>query len=391
MNPPISDRIAKTAPYPFAEIDKKVAELKEQGMEVIDFGVGDPSSPTPDFVIDALHEGAKKHATSGYPSYIGSGDYRSACSAYMQKNFGVELDPETEVSSTVGSKEAVFHFPLAYINPGDTVICPTPGYTPYKTGTEYAGGESFFVPLLEENNYLIDYEAIPEEVCKKTKIIWTNYPNSPTGACAPREWLEGLVAWAKSNDIIIAADEGCYHDLYFQEKPTSILEVTKEGVIAIYSLSKRNNMTGYRVGFVAGDQEIVSAFKKVKTNIDSGTPNFVQEAAIAALQNDDHVASMLEQYRTKKDMLTSALQGAGLPESDSDATFFLWQRAPEGMTGVELANRFVDLGIVVIPGAWISDTTAEGINPGEHYVRFALMPTMEQMEEACSRIAELSL
>jgi LL-diaminopimelate aminotransferase len=385
---PLSRRLQSNAPYPFAAIDAEVARLRADGVEVIDFGVGDPSSPTPDFVIDALKAGAERHRGSGYPSYVGEPAFRQAAVDYLRRTFGVTLDPATEISSTIGAKEAVFNFPLALLDPGDIALCPTPGYPPYKNGTRFAGAEPYFVPLLPEHDFLIDYAAIPADICRRAKIIWINYPNSPTGRSAPRAWLEGLVAWARQHDIVIAADEGCYIDIYDGVKPTSILEVAREGVITFYSLSKRNNMTGYRVGFVAGDAALVDAFKQVKTNIDSGTPNFVQEAAIAALNDDAHVEAMRAEYREKKQLLRQALAAAGLPPVDSDATFYLWQRAPEGMTGADLARRLVDLGIVVTPGAWISDVTVDGVNPGENYVRFALVPTLGQVRTACARLAE---
>lgn len=391
MNIQLSQRISQTGSYAFAEVDKEVAKLKEQGVHVIDFGVGDPTSPTPEFVMEEVAAAAKRHATTGYPSYFGSQDFRQACADYMQETFSVALDPETQIASTIGSKEAVFNFPLGFVDPGDVVICPTPGYPPYKTGTKFAGGTPYFVPLLEENNFLIDFAAIPADVCQKAKIIWTNYPNSPSGALAPKEWLAELSAWAIENEIIIAADEGCYIDMYVQEKPVSILEVATEGIITFYSLSKRNNMTGYRVGFVAGDEEIVNAFKKVKTNIDSGTPNFVQEAGIVAMKDMQHAEEMREEYRKKRQILEPALEAAGLPHCHCPSTFYIWQKAPEGMSGVELAKKFLELGIVVTPGAWISDVTEDGVNPGENFVRFALVATMENVEEASKRLAELSL
>ncbi len=388
MNIQLSKRISEAAPYAFAEVDKKVAELKAKGVHVIDFGVGDPSSPTPDFVNDALYEAAKKRATYGYPNYAGDLSFREACAEYMKREFEVTLDPETEITATIGSKEAVFNFPLGFVDAGDVVICPTPGYPPYKVGTRFAGGTPYFTPLMKENNFLIDYESIPEEICEKAKIIWVNYPNSPTGKVAPREWLEGLIKWAHKHNIIIAADEGCYIDIYFGEKPVSILEVERKGIVTFYSLSKRNNMTGYRIGFAAGDSEIIAAFKKVKTNIDSGTPTFIQDAAAVALRDTSHIAEMREQYKTKESIMLEAMTSAGLPECRSEATFYMWQKAPEGMDSVELAQRFLDIGIVVTPGAWISDETEDGINPGANYVRFALIAPMEEVEEAARRIKE---
>ncbi|WP_236869884.1 aminotransferase class I/II-fold pyridoxal phosphate-dependent enzyme [Candidatus Bandiella numerosa] len=373
--------------YPFSEIYKKVADLKQRGVKVIDFGVGDPKSPTPDFIIDNLSKFARNRAYSGYPSYIGDISYRKACANYMKREYGVDLNPETEISSTIGSKEAIFNFPAGFINSGDIVICPTPGYPAYKTGTKFRKGKVHFTPLLEKNDFLIDFALIPDDIAHKAKIIWTNYPNSPTGASAPREWLQVLVSWAKYFNVIIAADEGCYNDIYFGEKPTSILEIQKTGVITFYSLSKRSNMTGYRVGFVAGDERIISGFKKVKTNIDSGTPTFIQDVATLALNDQMEVLKMREEYRKKRDIMIEALTSCGLETPKGDSTFYVWQKTPKGQNSIKFSNTLIELGIIVTPGQLISDE-ADGINPGQNFVRFALVPTMEEIIEAATRIKE---
>lgn len=393
-----SKRLQSLPAYAFKEINDKVDALKASGVKAIDFGVGDPSEPTPDFVIESLMQAGKKHARSGYPSYIGLKEFREACANYMQRRFGVTLDPETEISSNVGSKEAIFNFPEAFVEPGDYVICPSPGYPPTKNGTIFAEAVPYFVPLLEENQFLLDYQAIPEDVVKKTKIIWINYPNSPTGAVADAKYYEGLIKWARANNIIIAADEGCYIDIYLgpskAEAPISILQAAKEfnlgyeGIVTFYSLSKRNNMTGYRVGFVAGDKAVLDIFKRMKTNIDSGTPNIMQEAAIAALNDDDHVEKMRKLYDEKADILIEGLQAIGLDGKKPVSTFYVWQKIPADMTDVEFAKKLLDptIGIVVTPGSLISDECAGAINPGAGYVRFALMPTLEEIEEAVERL-----
>lgn len=393
MNIQPSDKLKNLAPYAFKEINDKVEALRKQGITPIDFGVGDPTEPTPDFVIEGLAEAGRKHARTGYPNYAGSLDFRKAAARYMKRRFGITLDPEREISSNIGSKEAIFNFPEGFINPGDTVIIPSPGYPPMKTGTVFAGGEPYFVPLLEKNNFLIDYEAIPAEVCKRAKIIWLNYPNSPTGAIASREYYEGLVVWARKHSIIIAADEGCYIDIYFGEKPISILEVAREGVITFYSLSKRNNMTGYRSGFVAGDGAIIDIFKKLKTNIDSGTPNVIQEVAIKALDDDDHSAQMRKLYEEKREILIAALKKLGLETKNSEATFYIWQKVPGTVSGgvgadIEFAKKLLDpsIAIVVTPGSLISDECEGGINPGKGYVRFALVPAVSEIREAAERL-----
>ena len=384
----LSKNIQSTAKYAFAAIDEKVAELTAQGVEVIDFGVGDPKTPPPSFVINQLTTFAEKRKTTGYPSYAGSPEFRKACADYMKREFHVDLDSEKEICSTIGSKEAVFHFPLTLINSGDVVICPSPGYPPYGSGTKFAGGEVYTVPLLEENDFLIDYEAIPEDICKRAKIIWINYPNSPTGAIAPDSWYKGLIKWAQKNNIVIAADEGCYIEIYFDERPRSILEFASEGIITFYSMSKRNNMTGYRSGFVAGDERLVSAFKKVKTNIGSGRPTFMQDVSILALQDTKHIQTMRNEYAEKRKIILSAFAKRNLPPCPSPSTFYLWQKAPEGKTGLDLANALVNIGIVAIPGEAISATTTDGINPGKNYVRLALVPTMEEVQTAANRIIE---
>ena len=386
-----SKRLSSLPPYAFAEIAKKVDELRALGVKPIDFGVGDPSEPTPDFVIDRLTESGKEHAKSGYPSYVGSDAYRAASARYMHRRFGVTLDPARELCATIGSKEAVFNFPEGFIDPGDIVICPSPGYPPMKTGTLFAEGVPYFVPLLAEKGFLLDYASIPEEIARRAKVLWINYPNSPTGAVASREYYKGLIAWAHNHDIIIAADEGCYIDIYFDEKPSSILEVDREGIIAFYSLSKRNNMTGYRVGFVCGDEQLVLIFKRLKTNIDSGVPNIIQDAAIAALDDDAHVESMRQLYRKKRDILLPALRAAGLEPPVAGATFYVWQKVPG--SDVDFAKKLLDpsLGIVVTPGSLISDTCEGGINPGYGYVRFALMPTLDEIQEAAKKLAALTL
>ena len=385
--PNISKRISTLPPYPFAEIEKLAEELKAQGIQPIDFGVGDPVDPTPELVRAAAKTAIDEHASSGYPSYIGSQSFREAVGTWFEKRFGVKLDPNTEITSSIGSKEAIFNFPLSYIDAGDVVLIPTPGYPPYARGTQFAGGSPYFLPLLPENNFLIDFASIPAEIAEKAKILWINYPNSPTGAIATEEFFQQAVEFGKAHDIIIASDLA-YSEIYFGEPPRSILEFAREGVVEFHSLSKRSRMTGYRVGFVAGDPEIISAFKKVKTNIDSGTPNFLQDAAIAALADEKHVAKSREEYREKRDILIEAFTSLGLPEAKTEATFYVWQKVPEGLSSEEFAKKLLapEIAVVATPGSWISDKTADGLNPGEGFVRFALVPTIGQVKEAAEKI-----
>jgi len=383
-----SKKINQLGGYAFDEVNKIVAQLKKDGIKPIDFGVGDPTAETPIFVRQAVKEAIDLYASSGYPSYVGQNKYRLAIATWMQKRFGVSINPETEICSTLGSKEAVFHLPQALIDEGDIVILPSPGYPPMKTGTIFAGGQPYFVSLKAENNFLLDYNSIPEDIALQAKIIWINYPNSPTGATATKEYYQGLIAWAQKYNIIIAADEGCYIDIYFKEKPISILEVGTEGIITFYSLSKRNNMTGYRVGFVAGDPLIIEKFKKLKTNIDSGTADFIQAGAIAALEDEDHAEMMRRDYNEKRNIMLETFKDIGWPECQSQATFYLWLKVPQGQNSVSFAKELLvkELALAVTPGAWISDLDQNGFNPGENYVRFALVPPLALVKEAAQRL-----
>lgn len=385
-----SKRLQSIGAYAFAEVDKEVEKLKALGITPIDFGVGDPTVPTPEIVRKATQKGVIARKSSGYPSYIGALEFRQAIAQWMQRRFGVSMEPATEISSTIGSKEAVFNFPEGVVNPGDVVIIPTPGYPPYTRGTLFAEGVPYYVPLLPENNFLIDLKSIPDEICKKAKILWINYPNSPSGAVAPLSYLKEVVEFGQRNNIIIASDEA-YSEIYFKEPPHSILEVTKEGVIVFNSFSKRSAMTCYRVGWVAGDKWIIDIFKKVKTNVDSGTATFIQDGAVAALSDETHVEKMREEYRIKRDVLVDAFRRIRLPDCTPEATIYLWQKVPQGMTSVDFAKKLLlpDIAIVTTPGAWISDKTANGLNPGEGYVRFALVPSIKDTKEAAKRIVKL--
>ncbi len=385
-----SNRIQSIGDYAFAEVDSLVGKLKARGITPVDFGVGDPTSPTPEIVINALHEGAIGRAAAGYPTYAGAPEFREEIAVWNKKRFGIELNPETEINSTVGSKEAVFNFHEAIINPGDTAIIPSPGYPPYTRGTMFAEGAPYHVPVLEENDFLIDLDSIPAEVRDKAKLMWINYPNSPTGKVAPAEFFRRVIEFGRKHDIVIASDEA-YTEIYYGEKPHSILEFTKENVIVFQSLSKRSAMTCYRVGWVAGDERIVAAFRKVKTNLDSGTATFIQDAAVAALRDESHVDEMRREYRIKRDILIDALTGIGLRDCSPEGTIYIWQKCPEGLSSLDFARMLLadDIAVVTTPGVWISDKTNDGLNPGEGYIRFALVPSIEQTREAAKRIGNL--
>ncbi|MBI2463710.1 aminotransferase class I/II-fold pyridoxal phosphate-dependent enzyme [Candidatus Peregrinibacteria bacterium] len=404
-----SNRLQKLSPYAFAEVDKLVTDLKKKGIEPIDFGVGDPFDPTPEFILDAIKKGLEKHKNAGYPNYIGMKHYREKISEWMNNRFNVSLNPDTEITSTIGGKEGIFHFPLGFVNPGDYVLMPSPGYPPYKTGTLFASGIPYFYPLLEENNFYPDFKKIPKTILKKTKILWLNYPNSPTGKMATLDFYKHAIEFAHRHNIIIASDE-CYTEIYFDEKPHSILEIDQKNIIVFQSLSKRSCMTGHRIGWACGDEKIIKIFKQVKTNIDSGTPNFIQEGAIAALSNEKHVQKMNKKYREKRDIMLETLSSIGLKTYRPEATFYIWQRVPEDETSITFAKKLLQkCAIVVTPGEWISEPikinqktfkkhssndkniknrtkTAKIDNPGKNFIRFALVPTFQQIQKASKAI-----
>ncbi len=384
-----SNRVKSIGSYAFADVDNEVAKLKAQGIEPIDFGVGDPKEPTPAAIRNYCKRAIDKRMSAGYPSYIGDKEFREIVAKWNKERFGIELDPDKEICSSIGAKEAVFHVPEGFINPGDVVIMPNPGYPPYERGTLFAEGISYQYPLLKENNFLPDLSKIPKEIVKKAKLMWINYPNNPTGALIPKEKLQEIIDFCKENDIILCSDE-CYTEIYYDDKPISVLELTKEGVLVIQSLSKRSAMTCYRVGWVAGDEKVIDIFKKVKTNIDSGTATFIQDAAAAALLDETHVKEARELYKKKRDILCEALAEAGLPDCRPSSTLYIWQKVPEGMTSVDFAKKLLDkeVAIVTTPGAWIS-SDVDGLNPGEGYVRFAMVPTIADCKEAAERIKKI--
>jgi len=386
-------RIESLPVYAFAAVKDKVAELRARGITPIDFGVGDPAIPTPALIREATKRALDARAAAGYPSYIGAPEFRETIAAWSKRRFGIDLDPATEISSTIGSKEGIFNFHEAFVDPGDLVLVPSPGYPPYSRGTWFAEGRTWFYPLTEEDGFLPRLDAIPDEVARAAKILWINYPNSPSGVCPDLDFFERVYRWTQERDIILASDEAYSEFHYGDQAPPTALEAGRDGVVVFNSLSKRSAMTCYRVGWIAGDARIVSVFRKMKTNIDSGTPTFVQDSAVAAFNDETHVKAMLDEYRVKRDLMTDALRALGLPVRVPEGTLYIWQRVPEGMTSVEFATRLMapEVAVVATPGSAIAEQVADGTNPGEGYVRFALTPTVEDVTIAAERIARMTL
>ena len=388
----VASRVRELPDYPFAVLGAKVAELHKKGLQPVDFGVGDPTIPTPALVRERLKSAVDERASSGYPSYIGTRKFRAAAGAWMKRRFSVSIDPAEQITTTVGSKEGIFNFPLGFTEPGDVVLCPSPGYPPYVRGASFAGAVPYYLPLLRENLNLPDLEAIPDDVANKARILWLCYPNAPTGALATAGFFERAIAWGRERDIIVVNDEA-YSDIYYGEPPRSILEFAGDGsvgVVSFFSMSKRSAMTGWRLGWTAGDPELIATFRKVKTNIDSGSPSFIQDASVAALEDEGHVEEMRADYKKKRDLLAAAFTQLGFDDCAPDATIHYWQRLPDGTDAIAFAESLLheDVAIVCTPGPWIADVCADGTNPGEGHVRFSLVPSVEDTKRACDALVK---
>jgi succinyldiaminopimelate transaminase len=357
--------------YPFLRLIEARRRLAAAGVEMIDFGVGEPREETPAFIRAALAQGVDPIST--YPQAEGLPELRSAISAWVRRRFGVVLDPELGVVPTFGSKEAVFH--LAQVLAGDVVVVPQPAYPVYERGAMFAGKEVVALPLRARDGFLPDLDAVPADVWSRTAILWLNYPNNPTAATAPLSLYERAAALARSYDFVLASDEA-YSELYFgAQAPVSALQVEDLRNVAVFNtLSKRSSMPGYRSGFVAGDPELVAALKRYRPNVGVAPPEFVQRAAVAAWGDEQHVETVRAGYRAKRDVLLPALEARGMRHAGGDATFFLWlEGAQEGEH-----ERLLSQGIVLAPGSLFGPA-------GEGYLRLALVPTLAE----CARAADL--
>ncbi|ACL69908.1 LL-diaminopimelate aminotransferase [Halothermothrix orenii] len=378
-----ADRIKNLPPYLFAEIDKMIARAKKEGVDVISFGIGDPDQPTPDNIINKMIEAVKDPSTHSYPSYEGMYEYRKTVADWYKNNYGRELDPDKEVVSLIGSKEGIAHLPFCYINPGDIALVPDPGYPVYKTSVLLAGGKPVQVPLVEENNFLPDLKAIDEDIARKAKLFFINYPNNPTGAIAPEEFYEELIDFADKYDIIIAHD-AAYSEIGLDGyNPPSFMqfEGAKKVGIEFNSLSKPFNMTGWRVGWAVGRSDVIESLGRIKTNIDSGIFEAIQYAGIEALTGpEDNIEKMTELYSKRRDLLVEGLRELGWEVPVNKATFYIWAKVPEGYNSTEFSTHvFEKTGIFFTPGNGYGEF-------GEGYVRIALTVTEERIKEALERL-----
>jgi LL-diaminopimelate aminotransferase len=382
-----SERLAALPPYLFAEIDRKKRAAIAAGRAIIDFGVGDPDTPTYPFIISRMERALHDPKNHQYPFGGGSADFRKGMVSFFQRRYGVDIDPATEVLALIGSKEAIGHLPLAVVNAGQTVLVPSPGYPVYHAGTVFAGAKPYVMPLTEENGWLPDLNAIPPEVARDAALMWLNYPNNPTGAVADLAFFEQAVAFARRHNIVLAQD-AAYNEMYLGgEKPPSILQIpaAREVAIEFHSASKTFNMTGWRIGFAVGNPEIISALAAVKSNLDSGAFGAIQEAAIEAYEglSRPEIEEMRRVYLARANVLVDALQRLGFGVRVPKATFYIWARVPRGYDSMTTCARLLDeADVVCVPGIGFG-------SPGEGYVRFALSVPLERISVAVERLARM--
>jgi succinyldiaminopimelate transaminase len=371
----ISPTLARMETYPFVRLDEARRRLESAGVDVIDFGRGDPRESTDPLIRQALVDNLTEE--SSYPAAAGLPELRAAVADWCARRFGVELDPSTEIVPTLGSKEAIFSLAQVLVDPRADkrlVVIPEPAYPVYERGAVFAGAEVEYVPLLETNDFLPDLDAIDDDVWRRTAIFWVNYPNNPTGAVAPLSFYERLAELARTYEFAIASDEA-YSELWFDEPPVSALQVADRGnTIVFNTLSKRSSMTGYRSAFVAAAPDVIAALKAYRPSVGTAPQEFVQRASVVAWADEAHVVRPREVYRRKRDVIAPVLERKGYRIAASTATMYLWVKVDE--PAEELATRLLEHGVVISPGTFFGPS-------GEGYVRFALVPTLEE----CSRAA----
>jgi succinyldiaminopimelate transaminase len=372
----LSPVLSELAQYPFARLDDWKAEATASGIELIDFGMGDPREVTPAFIREAL--AASIEPVSSYPRATGLPELRQAISGWIERRFGVSVDPATEIVPTLGSKEAIYSFAQIALADRRVVAIPEPAYPVYERGALFAGGSVTTVPLKEENGWLPDLDAF--DAWDEIALFWVCYPNNPTGAVAPLAFYEELAARAREHGFLLCSDEA-YSELWFDEPPVSALQVEdRTNVVVFNTLSKRSSMTGYRSGFVCAPPEIGDALRSFRPTVGTAPQEFVQRASVAAWSDDRHVEDVRALYRRKRETVLPALEERALRLAGSEATFYLWLDV--GGSSEEFARRLLGHGIVVAPGSFFGDA-------GEGYVRLALVPTQEQCERAATIIREV--
>jgi len=381
-------RISKIPPYLFARIDKKKEEIRKQGIDIIDLGVGDPDMPTPNYILKKFHDASNDPKNHDYPPYNGTPDFRKAVADWYLKRFGVKLDPEKEVISLIGSKEGIAHIFFAFVDLGTPALIPNPCYPVYETATLLAGGLPVPIPLLEKNNFLPDIGKIPDKLAKMSSLMFVNYPNNPTGAVADKSFYKDVVSFAKKNDILLCSDLA-YSDVTFDDYTApSILEVkgAKDVAIEFNSLSKSYNMTGWRIGMAVGSKEAIAALSVIKTNIDSGAFKAIQEAAVEALSNEPYSTQKMNAvYSKRMDIFVKGLNELGWDLKKPKGTFYIWARVPAGQTSEEFVTDVLErTGVLVVPGSGYGKF-------GEGYFRVSITNKENRLREAVQRLKKAGI
>ncbi len=378
----IAPTLAGMASYPFVRLEEARRRLVAQGVDVIDFGKGDPNEPTDPMIRQALVDALPER--SPYPLAQGLPELRAAVAQWCERRFGVVLDPDTEIVPTYGSKEAIFSLAQVLVDPHSQKHCVVygePAYPVYERGALFAGAEVHTLPLLRDHDFLPDLDAVGDETWRRTAIVWVNYPNNPTGALAPLSFYERLAELAERFDFAIASDEA-YSELWFDEPPASALQIAdRSRVIVFQTLSKRSSMTGYRSGFVAAPPEVIAALKSYRPSVGTAPQEFVQRASVVAWSDERHVEETRARYAAKRDVLLPVLAAKGWEVVASDATMYLWVAIPTGETAEAVAERLLLRGLLVSPGTFFGPS-------GEGYIRFALVPTLEECGRAATIIEE---
>ncbi len=381
-----SERFQKIPPYPLADVPALKRELRAKGVDLIDLGVGDADLAPPPAAVEALKRAVDDPANSRYSFQLGLMDFREEIAGFMDERFGVGVDPITEVLPLIGSKEGIFHLPFALLGPGDVAIIPDPGYQAYLGGTLFAGGEPYLVPLRPENDFLIPLDELPEDVVRRAKVLYLNYPNNPTTAPAPRAYLEEVVEFCRVNGVVLAYDNAYSEVAFNGYQPPSILEIAgaREVAIEFHSLSKTYNMTGWRVGWAAGSSELIGALSRIKTFIDTGVPFTIQHAAVAALRTrKDWLPGNLGIFQARQSAAVRNLSSAGFEATAPDATMYLWVPLPEGEQSGNFARRLLlEQGVAVLPGVSLGAG-------GEGFFRIALTLPESRILEATERLARV--
>jgi acetylornithine aminotransferase len=378
--PPLHPWLERGTPYAFVALEQRARELAPPGVPPIHFGIGDPREETPAFIRQAMIDAVP--AMSSYPPVAGTAELRAACARWMQRRFGVTLDPERHVLPVNGSKEAVFSLAFTVVAPDRrAVVIPTPAYPVYEAGAVFAGAEVVRAPLESAKGWRFDPDQVPGEVWNRTALLWLNLPHNPTGATLDAAGFQKVLEKARRFGFWVASDEA-YAEVYFHEPPHSALEFGLENAIVFHTLSKRSAMTGYRSGFMAGDPRLIDAQRRFRPNLGASTPEFIQKAAVAAWNDDAHAEQLRARYARKRDVVRAAFERFGWTIEASEASFFLWARAPGG-DDVAFVERLMRVGVIALPGSFLDPA-------GAGYVRWALVPTLEQCREAVERMSAVA-